>query len=79
MAQLFDKGTNSVVRVTLLGLVIFFFGFWGIVYAIYFSPYTTDQNVPRSQPVPFSHEHHVSGLGVDCRYCHTTVETSAFA
>ena len=31
------------------------------------------------QPVPFSHQHHVSGLGIDCRYCHTTVETSGFA
>lgn len=36
-------------------------------------------NVPISQPVPFSHEHHVRGLGIDCRYCHTTVEVSAFA
>ena len=33
----------------------------------------------REQPVPFSHEHHVHGLGIDCRYCHTSVETSAFA
>jgi hypothetical protein len=36
-------------------------------------------DVVRDQPVPFSHDHHVSGLGIDCRYCHTTVETSAFA
>jgi NAD-dependent SIR2 family protein deacetylase len=33
----------------------------------------------RPQPVPFSHKHHVSGLGIDCRYCHTAVEQSAFA
>ncbi len=31
------------------------------------------------QPVPFSHQHHVAGLGLDCRYCHTSVETSSFA
>jgi hypothetical protein len=31
------------------------------------------------QPVPFSHKHHAGELGIDCRYCHTTVETSAFA
>jgi hypothetical protein len=43
------------------------------------SAYITEANVVRDQPVPFSHEHHVSGLGIDCRYCHTTVETSAFA
>src|SRR4051812_8779490 len=43
------------------------------------SPYETRQNVPREQPVPFSHEHHAGGLGIDCRYCHQTVEISAFA
>jgi hypothetical protein len=31
------------------------------------------------QPVPFSHEHHVAGLGIDCRFCHTSVEVSASA
>lgn len=31
------------------------------------------------QPVPFSHEHHVRGLGIGCQYCHTSVEQSAFA
>jgi hypothetical protein len=50
------------------------FGFW-----ITRSPYETRQNLPREQPVPFSHEHHVGGLGIDCRYCHTTVTTSSFA
>lgn len=43
------------------------------------SPYEMLQNVPREQPVPFSHEHHVGGLGIDCRYCHNTVEVSSFA
>lgn len=31
------------------------------------------------QPIPFSHEHHVGVLGIDCRYCHTSVERSSFA
>ncbi|HEX4260119.1 MAG TPA: cytochrome C [Acetobacteraceae bacterium] len=31
------------------------------------------------QPVPFSHQHHVAGLGIDCRFCHTSVEVSASA
>lgn len=34
---------------------------------------------PVAQPVPFSHEHHVAGLGIDCRFCHTSVEISASA
>jgi hypothetical protein len=43
------------------------------------SPYFSWREVAREQPVPFSHRHHVSGLGIDCRYCHTSVETSNFA
>jgi ferredoxin len=79
MAQIFGKGSNSFARASLIGVVVAFFGCWGLGYAIYLSPYTTEQNVPRGQEVPFSHEHHVSGLGLDCRYCHTTVEKSSFA
>jgi len=47
--------------------------------AVWWSPYTTYVNVPFDQPVPFSHQQHVAGLGIDCRYCHTSVETSSFA
>jgi hypothetical protein len=79
MAQVFGKSSNSIARVSLAGVVFGFFGLWGVVYAIYLSPYTTDVNVPRVQQVPFSHQHHVSGLGIDCRYCHDSVETSSFA
>lgn len=79
MAQIFGKSSNSIARVSLAVVVFGFFGLWGVVYAIYRSPYTTDVNVPRVQQVPFSHQHHVSGLGIDCRYCHDTVEKSAFA
>jgi ferredoxin len=79
MAQIFRKSSNSFARVSLVGAGIFFFGFWGVVYAVYRSPYTTNVNVPLAQPAPFSHQHHVAGLGLDCRYCHTTVEKSAFA
>ncbi len=47
--------------------------------AINESSYFTQVHIVREQPVPFSHKHHVAGLGIDCRYCHTTVETSGFA
>ncbi len=40
------------------------------------SAYVTRAIEAREQPVPFSHAHHVGGMGLDCRYCHTTVETS---
>jgi len=43
------------------------------------SPYTTYAGVARQQPVPCSHQHPVGGLGIDCRYCHTSVEVSSFA
>ena len=43
------------------------------------SPYVTYQGVAQSQPVPFSHQHHTAGLGIDCRYCHTSVEQSSYA
>ena len=79
MAQIFRQSSTTFFRVTIVGLALAFFGFWGVVYAIYLSPYTTGERVPRSQDVPFSHQHHVAGLGIDCRYCHTSVETSSFA
>ena len=47
--------------------------------AISRAPYLTEVGVARVQPVQFSHKHHVSDDGIDCRYCHTSVESSAFA
>jgi len=79
MPQIFRRRANSIARASILGGVLFicFFG-WGL-YAVYWSPYTTRMNIPLHQPVPFSHEHHAGGLGIDCRYCHTSVEHSSFA
>ena len=79
MAQIFHRSTNTLSRVTIFGAV-FIAGFvlW-VIGGIVRSPFATGQGVHLEQPVPFSHEHHVSGLGIDCRYCHTSVETSSFA
>ena len=66
-------------RASLVG-VVGLLGFVGWAWnGIIRSDYTTRQDAPREQPVPFSHAHHVGGLGIDCRYCHTSVETSSFA
>jgi hypothetical protein len=51
----------------------------GLAYQIAASSYVTNQDLTRDQPVPFSHEHHVGGLGLDCRYCHVSVEKARFA
>jgi hypothetical protein len=64
---------------TIYGALVILLGPVVLSYLILLSPYQTKVGVVRPQPVPFSHEHHVRGLGIDCRYCHTTVETSSFA
>jgi len=77
--QIFHRSTNTIAKVSIFG-AIFFLGFFGWVYSeLLRSPYATGQGVVRNQPVPFSHQHHVAGLGIDCRYCHTSVERSNFA
>jgi len=79
MAQIFHPSFNTLSKVSIFGAV-FFLGaaVWGWDRALR-APYSTQVDVPREQPVPFSHKHHVAGLGIDCRYCHTSVEESAFA
>lgn len=79
MGQYFSRSANTFARFSILGLVSGLVVVLGLCYLIVRSPYEIMQNVPREQPVPFSHEHHVGGLGIDCRYCHTTVERSSFA
>src|SRR5262244_1205966 len=79
MAQIFHRSTNFIARFSLFS-AIFLAGLalTGIL-ALARSPYFTRQNISREQPVQFSHKHHVGDDGIDCRYCHTSVETSATA
>jgi len=77
--QVFPKSMNSVARIMVLGLPLAMAGTGVGLSAFYRSDYTTGRNEIVEQPVPFSHLHHVSQLGIDCRYCHTGAETSAFA
>jgi hypothetical protein len=79
MPQYFSRSANTFARLSIFLVVSTIVIAGWLSYLIVRSPYETMQNVPREQPVPFSHEHHVGGLGIDCRYCHTTVEESSFA
>jgi hypothetical protein len=79
MSQIFHRSTNTFSRITIFGGV-FILAFLTWVFTVLDrSAYATRQHQVRDQPIPFSHAHHVGALGIDCRYCHTTVETSSFA
>src|SRR5438045_3215246 len=79
MPQIFHPSANTLSRLTIFGSVVLLLGPVVLTYLVLRSPYQTKVGVVLPQPVPFSHEHHVRGLGIDCRYCHTSVETSSFA
>jgi hypothetical protein len=79
MPQIFSEGSNTLAKASIVGAVLLGLGGVVVGYWLQMSPYVTQVNVVRAQPVQFSHEHHVRGLGIDCRYCHTSVETSSSA
>lgn len=79
MPHLFQPYADSVARVVLISILAVPFLAIAVGYWLSASEYETDQSLTPDQPVPFSHQHHVGGLGLDCRYCHTGVETSAVA
>jgi len=77
--QLFLRSTNTLSRLSIFGSI---FVLAALTYGsalVNRSAYVTQAHVARQQPVPFSHKHHAGELGIDCRYCHTTVERSATA
>jgi Cytochrome c7 and related cytochrome c len=79
MSQIFPPSANSYARASIVGLVIALgLGFLTLD-RLSRSPWVTRQDEVREQPVQFSHQHHVGGLGIDCRYCHTTVEKAPSA
>lgn len=79
MPQIFHRSTNTLSKASIFGAVFALAALGWLALAVARSPYMTQAQVARSQPVPFSHAHHVGGMGIDCRYCHTSVETSSFA
>jgi hypothetical protein len=79
MSQIFHRSANTIARVSIFGAVFFIAGLLGLFAQVNRSPWVTDASVAREQPIQFSHERHVAGNGIDCRYCHTSVEDSSFA
>ncbi len=77
--QIFHRSTNTISRATIFGAVFVIAALFWAMAEIQRSPYVTYSGVVKPQPVAFSHQHHVTGLGIDCRYCHTSVENSKFA
>jgi Cytochrome c7 and related cytochrome c len=79
MAQIFDRSSNALARMSLVltGLIVIALGV--TLDELQRSPWVTRQGQRPDQPVPFSHKHHVQGLGIQCQYCHTTVEKSSYA
>ena len=79
MAQIFDRSSNALARASLVltGLIVIALG--GTLDQLQRSPWVTRQGQRPEQPVPFSHKHHVQGLGLQCQYCHVTVEKSSYA
>lgn len=79
MAQIFDRSSNALARMSLVlsGLIIIALGV--TLNELQRSPWVTRQGQRADQPVPFSHKHHVEGLGLQCQYCHVSVEKSSYA
>jgi hypothetical protein len=77
--QIFHHSTNTLAKVSIFGALFAVAGGLWLVLEFNRSSYVTQAGVARNQPVQFSHQHHVGGMGIDCRYCHTSVEKSAAA
>jgi hypothetical protein len=79
MPQIFHHSTNPLARATIFGAAFILLAALWVGAQISRSSWNTGQWVERQQPVQFSHKHHVGDDGIDCRYCHTSVETAASA
>ena len=77
--QLFAPGADAVFRLALMIVVMAVVGLFLVTAGLSTSSYVTHVGVAPDQPVPFSHKHHSGELGIDCRYCHQTVDHLASA
>ena len=79
MPQIFHRSANTVSKLSLVGAFLLAGGLITLMMVLARSSYVTRAQEYIEQPIQFSHRHHVLDDGIDCRYCHTSVETSAFA
>ena len=79
MAQLFPSSSNALAKASVVVVAVLVAAVAYAVYAVDRSGYTTGEDAILTQPVPFSHDHHVGAIGIDCRYCHASVESAGFA
>lgn len=79
MAQIFHRSTNTLARLSIVGGVLVVGLLGGVIYLVSQTTYVTKAGIAWQQPVQFSHKHHAAELGIDCRYCHTSVEKTASA
>ena len=79
MAQIFSRHANSYVRAGGVLALVLVAAIFGSADRLSRSSYVTRVDTFREQPIQFSHQHHVGGIGIDCRYCHTSVEKASSA
>jgi hypothetical protein len=79
MPQIFSRHANSYAIASIVGVIVLVGGGFVVADRLSRSPYVTRAETFREQPIQFSHQHHSGGIGIDCRYCHTSVEKAPSA
>ena len=74
MSQIFHRHANIYARLSILAVAVLAAALGSVVALLRLSGYNHGQDNFIKQPIQFSHAHHVGRLGIDCRYCHTSVE-----
>src|SRR5262249_15864191 len=79
MPQIFRRSANTLSKVSIFGLLSLVGGLILSAIVLARSSYVTSHQIFVEQPLQLRHMHPVTDDGIDCRYCHTSVETSSFA
>jgi hypothetical protein len=79
MARLFAPFADTAFRIALLGLISGGAALVLVPFVYVRTPYNDNREFPVDQPVQFDHRHHVKDDGIDCRFCHSAVEKTAYA